>query len=175
MVARPDNYPQAPAHLWEHFFQISQIPRPSGEEAAVRDYIVDLANSHSYPSRTDAAGNLLVSVTGSAGRELEAPVIIQNHLDMVTVKTADSEHKFSADPLSLQVVDGWLSADRTTLGADNGLGCAAALALMTDDTVSHPPLELLFTVEEETGLYGASDLDPDLLPGERMRNQLPEA
>ena len=170
MVARPDNYPQEPAQLWEHFFQISQIPRPSGEEAALRDHIIDLANSCACPSRIDTAGNLLVSVPGSVGRELEGSVIVQNHLDMVTVKTADSDHDFSADPLSLQVVDGWLSADRTTLGADNGLGCAAALALMTDSTVSHPPLELLFTVEEETGLYGATDLDPDLLQGERMLN-----
>ena len=139
MVARPDNYPQEPAQLWEHFFQISQIPRPSGEEAALRDHIIDLANSCACPSRIDTAGNLLVSVPGSVGRELEGSVIVQNHLDMVTVKTADSDHDFSADPLSLQVVDGWLSADRTTLGADNGLGCAAALALMTDSTVSHPP------------------------------------
>jgi len=167
---KPEQYPAEPAHLWEHFYQITQIPRPSKEEAAVRQYVIDQAEVAQCPWETDEEGNLVVRVPGSSGREKEPPLIIQNHLDMVTVKTEDKAHDFSADPLSLQVQEGWLSADRTTLGADNGVGCAAALAAMTDTSVSHPPLELLFTVDEETGLGGALNLDAGLLSGTRMLN-----
>lgn len=167
---KPANYPAQPAHLWEHFYQITQIPRPSKQEAAVRQYLVNLAERGGYTHRQDAAGNLVITVAASAGRESHPTVIIQNHLDMVTVKTADKEHDFARDPLSLQVNDGWLSADRTTLGADNGVGCAAAVALMTDTSIQRPPLELLFTVDEETGLGGALNLDASLLSGQLMLN-----
>ena len=167
---KPDNYPVEPAHLWHHFYQITRIPRPSRQEDAVRQYVIEQAEGAGHAWRTDARGNLLVSVAASAGLAGRDPVIIQNHLDMVTVKTADKQHDFSRDPLRLAVVDGWLHADRTTLGADNGVGCAAALALMTDPAVVRPPLELLFTVDEETGLHGALALDPALLRGTRMLN-----
>ena len=167
---KPADYPLQPAHLWEHFYQITQIPRPSREEAAVRQYVIGLAVQGGHPWREDATGNLVVSVAASEGMADRPMVIIQNHLDMVTVKTADKDHDFSREPLDLQVADGWLRADRTTLGADNGLGCAAALALMTDPGVKHPPLELLFTVDEETGLGGALNLDPSLLSGSLMLN-----
>ena len=167
---KPANYPLEPAHLWSHFYQFTRIPRPSGQEAAVRQYLVDLADKAGYSHRQDEAGNLVIRVPGSAGREDRPTVIIQNHLDMVTVKTADRAHDFTTDPLQLRIEDGWLSADRTTLGADNGLGCAAAIALMTDPDVVHPPLELLFTVDEETGLGGALYLDASLLSGTLMLN-----
>jgi dipeptidase D len=167
---KPDNYPCTPAHLWRHFYAITQIPRPSREEAAVRQYVIDQAEHGGHSWRMDEEGNLVVTVAASAGMEHRAAVIIQNHLDMVTVKTADKQHDFTRDPLSLAVEDGWLRADRTTLGADNGVGCAAALALMTDPDVLHPPLELLFTVDEESGLHGALRLDPSLLRGTRMLN-----
>jgi dipeptidase D len=167
---KPDNYPSAPAHLWQHFYAITQIPRPSRQEAAVRQYVIEQAERGGHPWRMDHEGNLLVTVAASAGMADREPVIIQNHLDMVTVKSADKEHDFSRDPLNLIVEDGWLRADRTTLGADNGVGCAAALSLMTDPDVVHPPLELLFTVDEETGLGGALRLDRSLLRGTRMLN-----
>lgn len=167
---QPDNYPQDPAHLWRHFYRITQIPRPSRQEAAVRDYVIDQARALGHAWQMDAEGNVVVSVPATAGFEQHETVIIQNHLDMVTVKTADKQHDFSRDPLTLVVEDGWLRADRTTLGADNGVGCAAALALMTDPQVQHPPLELLFTVDEETGLGGALRLDASLLSGTRMLN-----
>mgnify|MGYP003669064078 CR=1 FL=1 len=167
---KPANYPADPAHLWEHFYQITQIPRPSGQEAAVRQYVLAQAAQAGCATRMDKEGNLVVTVAASAGLEGRETVIIQNHLDMVTVKTADKAHDFTRDPLSLMVDGGCLRADRTTLGADNGVGCAAALALMTDPQVRHPPLELLFTVDEETGLGGALRLDPALLTGTRMLN-----
>ncbi|MFO7552122.1 MAG: beta-Ala-His dipeptidase [Haliea sp.] len=167
---KPSTYPNDPEHLWEHFYRISQIPRPSKAEDAVRDYVIGQAEAHDYSWQLDATGNLVVYVPASPGREHHGTVIIQNHLDMVTVKTGDKVHDFLADPLSLKVEDGWLLADQTTLGADNGIGCAAALAVMTDTDVQHPPLELLFTVDEETGLGGALGLDASLLSGEVMLN-----
>lgn len=167
---KPDQYPAEPAHLWRHFYQITQIPRPSRGEAAVRQYVIDQAEQGGHSWCTDKEGNLVVAVAATAGLGDRDAVIIQNHLDMVTVKTADKQHDFNRDPLSLRVEDGWLLADRTTLGADNGVGCAAALALMTDSDVVHPPLELLFTVDEETGLRGALRLDASLLSGTRMLN-----
>lgn len=167
---KPEHYPAEPAHLWQHFYAISRIPRPSREEQAVRQYVIDQAERGGHAWRMDDEGNLVVSVAATEGREAHPAVIIQNHLDMVTVKTADKDHDFSRDPLSLQVQDGWLSADRTTLGADNGVGCAAALAVMTDPEVEHPPLQLLFTVDEETGLGGALNLDAGMLSGSVMLN-----
>jgi dipeptidase D len=167
---KPEHYPAEPAHLWQHFYEITRIPRPSREEQAVRRYVIDQAELGGHAWRVDGEGNLVVSVAASEGREGHPTVIIQNHLDMVTVKTADKDHDFSRDPLTLQVQDGWLSADRTTLGADNGIGCAAALAVMTDPEVEHPPLELLFTVDEETGLGGALNLDAGMLSGTVMLN-----
>ncbi len=166
----PDNHPDQPSHLWEHFYQFTQIPRPSKAEEAIRQYVINQAEACNCPWKIDSAGNIVVYVAASEDRVGAEPVIVQNHLDMVTVKTEDKAHDFFSDPLDLQVVDGWLMADRTTLGADNGVGCAAALALMTDDSLSHPPLELLFTVDEETGLGGALGLDAGLLSGTRMLN-----
>ena len=167
---RPTNYPLEPSHLWEHFYQFSQIPRPSNEEAAVRQYVIKQAEQDNHKWHMDEVGNLVVSVAASPGLEGRPTVVIQNHLDMVTVKTGDKEHDFYTQPLTLEVSDGWLKADRTTLGADNGIGCAAALAVMTDTSVVHPPLELLFTVDEETGLGGASNFDASVLSGKRMLN-----
>ncbi|WP_027951370.1 beta-Ala-His dipeptidase [Haliea salexigens] len=167
---KPRDFPVDPEHIWEHFYQLTRIPRPSRAEAAVRDYVIGQAEAHDCRWQLDATGNLVVYVPASPGREGHATVIIQNHLDMVTVKTGDKQHDFYRDPLQLKVEDGWLLADRTTLGADNGLGCAAALALLTDPDVQHPPLELLFTVDEETGLGGALGLDASLLSGRVMLN-----
>lgn len=167
---KPHNYPVEPAHLWQHFYQITQIPRPSGQEAAVRQYVIEQAELGGHSWQMDEEGNLVVAVAASTGMAHCPTVIVQNHLDMVTVKTGDKVHDFEREPLTLWVADGWLQADRTTLGADNGVGCAAALALMTDTAVQHPPLELLFTVDEETGLCGALKLDASLLSGTRMLN-----
>ena len=115
---KPSAYPTEPAHLWAHFYDITQIPRPSRAEAALRSHIQGLADRQGCSWRSDERGNLVVQVAASKGREGEAVVVIQNHLDMVTVKTDDSAHDFAADPLSLGVEQGWLSADRTTLGTE---------------------------------------------------------
>lgn len=167
---KPGLYPTDPAHLWEHFYQFTQTPRPSKQEDKICRYLIDTAETHGHRWRRDAVGNLVIYVPASAGFEQRPTVIIQNHVDMVTVKAEDKEHDFSRDGLELIIEDGWLRADRTTLGADNGLGCAAALALMTDPEVAHPALELLFTLDEETGLGGAINLDASLLSGSKLLN-----
>ena len=167
---KPASYPNDPAHLWQHFYALSQIPRPSGQEQAVRQYVIEQGESQGCRWRLVDFGNLVVYVPASAGLEAAPVVVIQNHLDMVTVKNDAKQHDFSSDPLQLLVRDGWLYADGTTLGADNGLGCAAALALLTDAALARPALELIFTVEEETGLFGASAFDASLISGKHMLN-----
>jgi dipeptidase D len=126
---KPEHFPTQPAHLWEHFYQITQIPRPSKEEAAVRQYVIDQAEACGHEWKMDQVGNLVVYVAASAGRSGQETVTIQNHLDMVTVKNGDKIHDFHTDPLTLEVVEGWLKADRTTLGADNGIGCATRIVI----------------------------------------------
>ncbi len=154
-MQKPENYPENPQHLWQHFFDFTQIPRPSKQEEKICDHVISLAKKYGYEYKTDEEKNIVIYVPASKGKENSAPVIIQNHVDMVTDATPDRKINFSEDPIKTFVEGDWLKADRTTLGADNGIGCAAALALMTDESISHPPLELLFTTDEETGLNGA--------------------
>jgi dipeptidase D len=167
---KPNQYPTQPEHIWAHFYDITQIPRPSGQEAQIREHIIGLANARNLETRIDDIGNLVVYVPATKGYESAPVVAIQNHLDMVTVKTGDVDHDFTKDPLSLVIEGEWLKASGTTLGADNGIGVAAAIAVMTDESVVHPALELLFTTEEETGLFGASGLDASMLSATRMLN-----
>lgn len=156
--------------ILEKFEQISAIPRGSKNEAGIRQWLIDWASSRGLSSKTDNAGNLVVYVPASASRESEPALILQGHLDMVCQKTPDSLHDFTRDPIRNIRNGDWLKADKTTLGADNGIAIAIAMALVEDESVSHPPLELLFTVEEETGLVGADHLDPNLLTGKSMLN-----
>ena len=152
------------------FEQISAIPRGSKTEAAIRAWLVDWASSRGYTSRADEVGNLVIYVPASTGYEDRPTLILQGHLDMVWQKTPDSDHDFTRDPIR-PVRDGdWLKADRTTLGADNGIAIAIAIALSETESVLHPPLELLFTVEEEFGVVGADYLDASLLTGKTLIN-----
>jgi dipeptidase D len=159
-----------PPLLWKHFFHISQIPRCSKNERQVRDYVIAVAASNGLNHRMDQAGNLLVRKSAAAGAGNKPIVVLQCHLDMVCEKNRDVMHDFTQDPIRLRREGDWLTADRTTLGADNGIGVAACLAIMEDKDVKHGPLELLFTVDEETGLSGAKALPDDLLAGRVMLN-----
>ncbi|MFW6088664.1 MAG: aminoacyl-histidine dipeptidase [Gemmatimonadota bacterium] len=160
----------APADVWAQFDALLRIPRGSGSEASVRSFVRGVAERHGLSSSVDEAGNLLVRKPGSAGHEAAPVVVLQSHLDMVQEKNATVEHDFASDPIR-PVRDGdWLSADGTTLGADNGLGVAAMLALVASTDVAHGPLELLFTVDEETGLTGARALSDELLEGRLLIN-----
>lgn len=169
-MQKPENYPQEPKYLWDQFFNFTQIPRPSKKEEKIAKYLIDLAKEHGLKYVQDKASNVIIYVPGKNGRENDAPIIIQNHIDMVTDATSDRDINFETDPIITFVKDGWLKADRTTLGADNGIGCAAALATIFDKEMVHPPLELLFTVDEETGLNGALGLETDYLKGRKMLN-----
>jgi dipeptidase D len=170
----------APRSLWRHFDDVLAIPRPPGGEAGIRAHVAAVADRHGLGHRRDAAGNLVVAVPATAGRENVAPTALQAHLDMVGAARPGSAHDFARDPIAprLEPRDdgGWLGAEGTTLGADNGIGVAALLALAAPDLDDgsppfvHGPLELLLTVEEESGLRGAGRLDPTLLTARRLVN-----
>lgn len=159
-----------PELVWEHFYQISQIPRESGNEEAVGRYVISVAERNNLKYKKDQLGNIIVTCPASPGLEDRPAVVIQGHTDMVCEKNKDTVHDFSQDPLKL-ITDGeWIRADGTTLGADNGIGVCCALALMEDKSVKHPPLEMLFTVDEETGLTGADGLNPDFVKSRILLN-----
>ena len=159
-----------PVLLWRHFDLIRSTPHGSGNEAALRNKIVAWAAGLGLQHETDLAGNLLVRVPATLGREDRPCTVLQAHLDMVCEKNADVEFDFASQGLDLAVEGELLTAVGTTLGADNGIGVAAAMALAEDPDVRHGPLELLFTVDEETGLSGAFGLQPGFLTGTRLLN-----
>ncbi len=159
-----------PRLLWEHFYQLAQIPRCSKHEEKAREYVIAVAERNQMEYKTDAVGNVVVKVPATPGKENAPIVVLQSHLDMVCEKNKDVDHDFSKDPIEL-VRDGeWITANGTTLGADNGIGAAAMLAVMESKDVVHGPLELLFTIDEETGLTGASGLDDSMLEGRILLN-----
>lgn len=152
------------------FEEISKIPRCSGNEAAIRVWLLNWADEHGFEAEQDQVGNVLLKIPGSKGYTSSAPVVLQGHLDMVCEKLPETAHDFSQDPLQLLYDEEWLSAAGTTLGADNGIAIALALALSVNKIVKHPPLELLFTVEEEIGMTGVKGVQPDTLRGKRLIN-----
>ena len=155
-----------PRELWRHFAQLSKIPRPPGQEHAALEYVRSLAEQMGAGWRQDDFGNLVLFVDGEPG----PPVAVQAHLDMVCEKEPDVEHDFTKDPIAVMREGNRVYADGTTLGADNGIGAAAALALLTSPDVKHPPLELVFTVREETGLHGAMAFNAALLQAKMLIN-----
>lgn len=160
----------APRGVWQYFYQITQIPRPSHQEEKIQQFILDEAARLGLPAERDARGNIRVRKAGSAGRENEPGVILQAHLDMVAQKNSDTVHDFSKDPIRTVVKGDWVHADGTTLGADNGIGVAMILAVLADPNLSHPPLEGLFTASEEVGLEGALAVQPGWLHGDILLN-----
>lgn len=152
------------------FEQISAIPRGTKNEAGIREWLINWASLHGLASKTDSVGNLVIYVRASVGRENASALILQGHLDMVCQKTPDSNHDFTRDPIHIIREGDWLKADKTTLGADNGIAIAIAMTLIEDENVSHPPLEILFTVEEEAGICGADYLDSNLLTAKILIN-----
>ncbi len=152
------------------FEQISAIPRGTKREAELRGWLSGWAERNSAPWNVDEAGNLVIRVPSTAGFESAPIIVLQGHMDMVCEKTPDSPHDFTRDPIRCIVEGEWLRADRTTLGADNGIAIALALALVEDESTGHPPLELLFTVEEEVGIGGANLLKPGFITGKVLLN-----
>lgn len=160
----------SPSHLWMHFDLLRQTPRPSGAEGTVREALIAWAEEHGLAHKTDATGNLLVRAPASPGHEGRPPVLIQGHIDMVTEKDPGRDFDFHRQGIDVELDGEFLTALGTTLGADNGIGVAAGMAAVTDPEVRHPPLELLFTIDEERGMTGAFGLKPGFVTAKRMLN-----
>lgn len=152
------------------FAEISKIPRCSKNEQRIAEWLMNWAKEHNFEARTDRVMNIVIKVPGTPGYEKSPAVVLQGHMDMVCEKTPDSTHDFSKDPIKFVYEGDWLTADRTTLGADNGIAIAMAMVAALDKKIAHPPLELLFTVDEETGLTGANALEPGFIDGKTLIN-----
>ncbi len=158
-----------PALVFSIFDEINQVPRPSKKEEKIRQYLLDFAAKHNIEVKTDAIGNVVMHKPATAGKENAPTVVLQSHMDMVC-ESNDKSFDFTTQPIRT-IVDGeWLRADGTTLGADNGIGMAASLAVMVDKDLVHGPVEALFTVDEETGLTGANNLGDGMLTGSILLN-----
>lgn len=159
-----------PRLVWEQFEAITRVPRPSKKEGKIIEYLVDFAKRHHLAYKKDTIGNVVISKPATPGYEDHPGVILQSHMDMVCEKNSDVEFDFERDAIRAYVDGEWVRAEGTTLGADCGIGMAAALAALLDETVEHGPLEALFTVDEETGLTGAFELGEEMLTGKYLLN-----
>lgn len=160
----------SPQPLWDIFAKICSIPHPSYHEEALAEYILSWAKEQGFATDRDAVGNILIRKPATPGRENLKPVALQAHLDMVPQKNNDTVHDFTKDPIQPWIDGEWVKARGTTLGADNGIGLASALAVLTDKSVEHGPLEVLLTMTEETGMVGAFGLQPNWLQADILIN-----
>ena len=159
-----------PPGVWKHFSELTRIARPPKQEKEAREHVLGWAADHAFETETDHEGNVVVRVPASAERESAPIVVLQAHLDMVCERDPDSPYDPREGRIHVVLDDGWVVAEGTTLGADNGIGAAAAMAVAEDPEIAHGPLELLFTVSEEQGLDGAKALDPALVAGRLLLN-----
>lgn len=159
-----------PTSVWGYFHEVTQIPRPSKKEEKIIAYLLDFAKKHKLEAKKDDAGNILIKKPATKGKENLPTVILQSHVDMVCEKNQGTVHDFENDPIETYVDGEWLKAKGTTLGADNGMGVAAQLAILASSDIEHGALECLFTTDEETGLTGAHALAKDLLTGSILIN-----
>jgi len=159
-----------PQAVWRNFYALTQIPRPSGHVDKVAAFLVDFAKKNGAEAEIDEAGNVIMRKGATPGYENKAIAVLQAHMDMVPQKTKESNHNFETDPLDVYIDGEWVKANGTTLGADDGMGVAAAMAVIEDDTVEHGPIEVLITKDEETGMYGAFGLKAGELKGKYLLN-----
>ncbi len=159
-----------PESVFRYFYEITQIPRPSRKEEKVIEYLEDFGKKHQLETLKDKVGNILIRKAATPGREDAPIVVLQSHMDMVCEKNADVDFNFDTDPIQTYIEDGWLKAKGTTLGADDGIGMAAMLAILAADDIKHGAIECFFTVDEETGMTGAMGLQADFLKGKVMLN-----
>lgn len=160
----------SPQSLWKHFYGITQVPRPSKKEEKILAHLKGKLEELGYAYRQDATGNIVVRKDATPGHENAPTVCIQGHVDMVCEKNKGTDHDFDNDPIKPFIDGEWVRAEGTTLGADNGIGVAAGLAVLESKDLIHPPMEFLFTVDEETGLTGAKQLQPDFLQSSILLN-----
>lgn len=159
-----------PKAIWKHFYAITQIPRPSGFENEIIQHLVDFAKENNLEFLVDSTGNLIIKKKAFPGKENVKGVILQSHVDMVPQKNSDKQHDFQKDPIEALIDGEWVKANGTTLGADNGMGIAATLAILESKDIQHGPIEALFTITEETGMDGAFGLEKKILQGEVLLN-----
>ncbi len=159
-----------PANLWNHFADLNAVPRPSKQEARVIEFAKSFGQSLGLETTVDDAGNVLIRKPATSGKETATPVVLQSHLDMVHQKNADTDFDFLTQGIQMEIDGDWVRAKGTTLGADNGIGVAAIMAILAADDIPHPPLEALLTIDEETGMTGAKALQPDFVHGKILLN-----
>lgn len=159
-----------PQLVWKHFYALTQIPRPSGHEEASAQYVMDFAKEHGLEAYRDEVGNVIVRKPATSGMENRKGVVLQGHLDMVPQKNSDKAHDFEKDPIEAYIDGEWVTANGTTLGADNGMGLAASLAVLESKDIAHGPIEVLMTIDEETGMTGAFGLKGGVLKGDILLN-----
>ena len=159
-----------PKLIWEQFDDITRVPRPSKHEEKIIEWLVAFAEKHGFDYSKDATGNVVIRKAATKGYEDRQTVILQSHMDMVCEKNSDVEFDFATQPIETYIEEGWVRAKGTTLGADCGIGMAAALAVLLDESLEHPAIEALFTVDEETGLTGAFGLGEGMLEGKYLLN-----
>jgi dipeptidase D len=159
-----------PKLLWKYFDEITQIPRPSKKEKKMIEYMKKFGADNGIETVVDDAGNVILRKPATKGMENRKGIILQGHLDMVPQKNSDKVFDFEKDPIETWIDNGWVKAKGTTLGADNGIGVAASMAVFTDPNIKHGPIEALFTIDEETGMTGANELKPGYLKGEILIN-----
>ncbi|MDR1757656.1 MAG: aminoacyl-histidine dipeptidase [Bacteroidales bacterium] len=159
-----------PENVFYYFGEICKIPRPSKKEGEIREWLLNKGKELGLATKQDAVGNVLISKPATPGREAVTPVIFQSHMDMVCEKNTDTQFDFSKDSIQTEIEGDWLTAKGTTLGADDGIGMAIALAILADKSIEHGPIECLFTVDEETGLTGAAAIEPGFMTGKILLN-----
>lgn len=160
----------APQNVWKHFYSLTRIPRPSGYMEKITEFLIDFGKGLGLESFVDEAGNVIIRKPATPGMENRKGVILQAHMDIVPQKNNDTIHNFTEDPIETYIDGDWVKAKGTTLGADNGLGVAAIMAVLEDGNLKHGPLEALITKDEETGMYGAFGLKPGTMQGQILLN-----
>lgn len=160
----------SPQHVWGYFYDLTQIPRPTGHMEAVTRFIVAFGKGLGLETLQDEAGNILIRKSATPGMEGRKTVTMQSHLDMVPQKNSSVKHDFATDPIDAYIDGDWVTARDTTLGADNGIGAALAMAILADKSLKHGPVEALFTVDEEVGMDGAVGLKPGFIKGDILLN-----
>jgi dipeptidase D len=159
-----------PRPLWNYFYEITQIPRPSKKESRIIRYMQEFGERHNLETIVDSTGNVIIRKPATKGMENRKGIVFQTHLDMVPQKNSDKQHDFENDPIEALIDGEWVKANGTTLGSDNGIGVAATMAVLASKDISHGPVEALFTVDEETGMSGVFGLRPGVLKGDILLN-----
>ncbi|MDR0835023.1 MAG: beta-Ala-His dipeptidase, partial [Tannerella sp.] len=159
-----------PTSVWENFYKLTQIPRPTGQMEEVTKFVFDFGTSLGLETEKDETGNVIIRKPATKGFENRTPLTLQSHLDMVPQKNSNVNHDFTKDPIDAYIDGDWVRAHGTTLGADNGIGVSLALAVLADNSLQHGPLEALFTIDEEVGMDGAFGLKSGFVQGEILLN-----